>query len=76
MFPASYIVQVMERANMLCDICVGVLTQRANLVAKDRGDDGLTIMCAHHRTTETPEKSVAQGCYVCQALWLQLSKTE
>jgi hypothetical protein len=61
---------------MLCDICIGVLTHRANLIAKYDGDDGFTIMCAHHRILETLEDSVAQGCHVCQAFWLQLSETE
>jgi hypothetical protein len=61
---------------MLCDICIGVLTHRANLIAKYDGDDGLTIMCAHHRILETLENSAAQGCHVCQAFWLQLPETE
>jgi hypothetical protein len=61
---------------MLCDICIGVLTHRANLIAKYDGDDGFTVMCAHHRILQTLEDSAAQGCHVCQAFWLQLSDIE
>jgi hypothetical protein len=60
---------------MLCDICVGVLTHRANFVTKI-DDHGLVIVCAHHRTTETLEKSAVEGCHVCQAFWLLLSENE
>jgi hypothetical protein len=70
------IVQGFEQANMLCDICVGVLTHRANLIAKHDSNDGWVILCAHHRISETLERSVAEGCHICQAFWLQLSEVE
>jgi hypothetical protein len=61
---------------MLCNICVSVLTHRANLIAKHDGDDGLLILCAHHQTSETLERSAAEGCHICQAFWLQMSEPE
>lgn len=65
-----------KSVNILCNIFVGVLTHRANLIAKEHGDDGLAIICAHHRTLETLEMSAAQGCHICQAFWLQVSEIE
>jgi hypothetical protein len=61
---------------MLCEICVGVLTHRTNLIANHHGDDGLVNLCAYHQVSETLERSAAEGCHICQAFWLQMSEPE
>ena len=61
---------------MLCDICIGVLQHRANLISSEPGDDGPRTMCAHHRTTQTLETSAAEGCRICCAFWDQLAESE
>jgi hypothetical protein len=61
---------------MLCNVCLGVLQRRENLISDNPGNDDLGILCAHHRTTPTLVASAAEGCHICQPFWYQLSESE
>lgn len=58
---------------MLCNICIGVLKHRANLISVDTAMGVSYIENAHHRTTQSLQSSAEEGCHVCLPLWNQLA---
>lgn len=64
-------------AEMLCEVCLGVLQRRCNKFDNDgTGMDKRFIWCGHHRTSRTLEQATLRGCYICNYLWQTLSIRE
>ena len=56
--------------NMLCDVCIGMLTRRTGLIMTGT----LDLVFEHHKSTKTLRESVGMDCPICTRLAQMLSQ--
>lgn len=57
---------------MLCSLCQNIILTKENTLMDEDG----TVLCVHHPTASSLQKSAIEGCHICALVWDRLASCQ